>query len=225
MRSNEVPASSGAVPSSAGGSALDAYLDGELELCLRLLEAGTPTIAGGQRDAMLLRARALLRLNREREVVETLGPVLPAFRGIDEISTANMLYAVAVSRTVSLERGIGLLEETAAAAAAQFAHRTIRAELAYWLAAAHWRKGDHDAVLRYALEAESADADVISVRATSLRGYVAAARGMFPEALGYFGLARRAYEACRERDRNLLERIVVQIASLEVLLRSAKLKG
>lgn len=105
------------------------------------------------------------------------------------------------------------------------AHKTIRAEISYWTASAYWRKRDYRATLMYAKEAEESHADVITVRAASLRGYVGAAKQRYAEALALFHSARDAYNGCRERDRNLLERIVVQIASLEVTLRSARSLG
>jgi DNA-binding CsgD family transcriptional regulator/tetratricopeptide (TPR) repeat protein len=206
--------------SSTTSAALDAYLADDLAECLRLLDGASADAHGDDRLAHLVRARALLRLQRSAEVLDLIGPILGSFAEIDEALTARMLHAVAVFRTVSLDRGIALLLEVASAARALGAHRTIQAEIAYWTASAYWRKRDYEATLAHAQKAEDAQADVISVRAATLRGYVAAARERFPEALAVFHAARQSYDQCRERDFNLLERIVVQIASLEVTLRS-----
>lgn len=205
--------------------ARSAYLDDDLTACLAALDAAVSLCESEQREALLLRARVLLRLYRAAEVVELLGPVLLTFAGADEACTARMLYAVAVTRSVSVERGLPLLAELNTAAVAATVHRTIRAEIAYWTAFAHWLQRDHRAALELALVAEAAQADVISVRAATLRGYVAAAREYFHDALLLFRSALEKYQTCRERDTDLLHRIVVQIASLEVALRSAKLPG
>ncbi len=172
-----------------------------------------------------MRSRVLLRLYRAAEVVELLGPVLSTFVGADEVCTARMLHSVAVTRSLSVERGLSLLGELNAAALTAGAHRTIRAEIAYWTAFAHWLGGDYRAALELAVVAEAAQADVISVRAATLRGYVAAAREYFYDALQLFRSALEKYQTCRERDADLLHRIIVQIASLEVTLRSAKVPG
>lgn len=211
--------------SSLVSSALDAYLDDDILGCLRILDSMPIEKPAESRQATLLRARALLRLQRSGEVVELLGPALGIFVGVDEAVTAGMLHAVAVFRTLSLDRGIALLAGIKESARTLHAHKTIRAEISYWTASAYWRKRDYRATLMYAKEAEESHADVITVRAASLRGYVGAAKQRYAEALALFHSARDAYNGCRERDRNLLERIVVQIASLEVTLRSARSLG
>lgn len=200
-------------------------MDDDLAACLDTLDAAASLCEPQQREALLLRARALLRQYRAAEVVELLGPVLSTFAGADEICTARMLYAVAVTRSASVERGLALLADLNAAALTAGAHRAIRAEIAYWTAFAHWLGRDYRAALELARVAEAARADVISVRAAALRGYVAAAREHFQDALLLFRSALEQYESCRERDADLLHRIVVQIASLEVTLRSAKVPG
>ncbi len=93
------------------------------------------------------------------------------------------------------------------------------------LAFVHWMKREHPAVLSYAVEAEEAHAGVISVRAATLRAYVALANECYHEALELFKSAHDLYAKCEDRDTNLLERIVVQIASLEVTFRSNTICG
>jgi DNA-binding CsgD family transcriptional regulator len=200
-------------------------LDDDLAACLETLDAAVSLCESQQREALLLRARAMLRLYRAAEVVELLGPVLSTFTGADEICTARMLYSVAITRSVSVKRGLALLDDLNAASLTASAHRTIRAEIAYWTAFAHWLERDYRAALELARVAEAARADIISVRAAALRGYVAATREYFHDALLLFRSALEQYQACRERDADLLHRIVVQIASLEVTLRSAKVPG
>ena len=213
------------LPSSALSAALEAYLDDDLEQSLQVLAAIADDGSANARQAVLLKARAFLRLQRPAEVLDLLGPRLGSFVGIDEAATAAMLHAIAVTRVSSVDRGIDLLHAIKESAQTLGAHKTIRAEITYWLASAYWRKREFPTVLRYAREAEAARADVISVRAATLRGYVASASERYGEALALFRSARDAYTRCRERDVNLLERIVVQVASLEVTLRSARCAG
>jgi DNA-binding CsgD family transcriptional regulator/tetratricopeptide (TPR) repeat protein len=213
-------------PASPLTTARDAFYRGDFDACLSQLD-GLPSPSPAERcEAMLLRARTLIRMQRFASVVELLGPALETFVTVDEACTARMLHGAAVSRTPdNLERGQALLEDVASAAETLRAHRAIRGEIAYMLAFVHWMKREHRLVLQYALEAEKAHADVISVRAASLRGYVAEANEHYPEALRLFRFALEAYRSCRERDADLVERIVVQIAALEAALRSAAVAG
>ncbi len=217
--------SSDVLPSSIIQLARKAFFRDDLAACLDTLDSATLLSASEQREATLLRARVMIRLDRFAEAIVLLGPNLPTFQTVDEACTARMLHAAAVSRTPgNLDRGQALLEDTLASARELGAHRAIRAEIAYMLAFVHWMKREHKTVLRYAVEAERAQADVTSVRASTLRGYVALAMERYPEALALFKSARESYDACKQRDQNLLERIVVQIASLEVTFRSAAIQ-
>jgi DNA-binding CsgD family transcriptional regulator len=203
-----------------------AFLHGDFDACFRALDEATLSNPAERREATLFRARALIRTQRFAEVVTLLGPVLSSFVTVDEACTARMLHGAAVSRTADgLDRGLELLAEVANAAAALHAHRAIRAEIAYMIAFVHWMKRDYPTTLHYAILAEREGADIISVRAASLRGYVAIAKERYPEALGLFRFALHGYRSCQETDADLVERIVVQVASLEVTLRSAKVLG
>jgi DNA-binding CsgD family transcriptional regulator/tetratricopeptide (TPR) repeat protein len=207
-------------------TAREAFYRSDFDACLEQLGRLAEPSPAERCEANLLRARTLIRTQRFAEVVALLGPALDSFVTVDEACTARMLHGAAVSRTPDgLERGQALLEDVASAAETLRAHRAIRGEIAYMLAFVHWMKREHRLVLRYALLAEKAHADVISVRAASLRGYVAEAEERYPEALRLFHFALDAYRTCRERDADLLERIVVQIAALETALRSAAVGG
>lgn len=213
-------------PASLFAGARDAFYRGDFDTCLEQLGRLDSPSPAERCEATLLRARTWIRTQRFGEVVALLGPVLDSFVTVDEACTARMLHAAAVSRTPdNLERGRALLEEVAAAAETLRAHRAIRGEIAYMLAFVHWMKREYRLVLEYALAAEKARADVISVRAASLRGYVAEANERYPEALRLFRSALDSYRSCRERDADLVERIVVQIAALETALRSAAIPG
>ena len=220
------PAGDVHTPASPLTIARDAFYRGDFDACLEALDGLASPSPAECCEATLLRARTMIRTQHFAEVVALLGPVLETFATVDEACTARMLHAAAVSRTPgNLERGRVLLEEIAGAAETLHAHRAIRGEIAYMLAFVYWMKREHQEVLRYALAAEKARADVISVRAASLRGYVAEADQRYLEALRLFRFALDAYRSCRERDADLVERIVVQIAALETALRSAAVGG
>ena len=222
-----VGADRGALTPSLLTVARDALLRGDVEACFAFLERAESLSPAEQREEALLRARALYRSHRFSDAAAFLGPLLGTFVTVDEVCTAKMLHAIAFARSSNrnIERGRALLEAVAAAAQELHAHRAIQGEIAYMLAFVHWMKRDYGLVLRYAITAERANADVISVRAASLRGYVALATEHYVEALELFRFALRAYRGCRERDTDLALRIVVQIAALEVALRSAIVFG
>lgn len=213
-------------PPSVLATAREAWFRGHFDTCLMILDdAATIEDEGEAREAVLLRARTLLRLRRAGEALELLGPILGTFRGVDEACTARMLHGEAVARVQDVDRGLNLLRELYTASDALSAHRAIRGEIAYKLAFVYWMKREHRDTLQYALIAEAAQADIISVRAAFLRGFVAAARERYTEALALFKSALEKYRTCRERDQDLVELIVVQIAAFEVNLRSATILG
>jgi len=215
----------GVLQPSPVSAAREAYLNGNFDACFEFLDAASTGSPAERREALLLRARALLRQHRSEDVIAFIGPVLSGFVGIDEACTARMLHAVAVMRSSSFERGFALLAEVETAARSLSAHDTIRAEIAYWIAYGYWLRRDYHMALRQAAAAEAARADVVSVRAACLRGFVAVAKERFVEGLALFRSALDSYHTCRERDPDLVERILVQIASLELTLRSATVVG
>jgi hypothetical protein len=101
----------------------------------------------------------------------------------------------------------------------------IRAEIAYYRALAHWVRREYPEADRLAAAVEAAHADVLSVRATQLRAFVASAMAQFSQALALFRRAHFAYASCRGRDIDLATQILLQIASLEMTLRSAAVPG
>ncbi len=208
-------------PPDALVAARDLWFSADFEACLALLDrAGVPE--GPLRgEALLLRARALYRLRRFAAVVEFLGPLLATFSDVAEVCTARMLHGAALARSGAVERGLELLGQVAAAAEALHVHRAIRAEIAHARALVHWLKREPAEALRFALEAEAAQADIISVRAMQLHGFVELTNHRFPEALAIFRATLNAYRSCRERDADLAEMTSLQIASLELTLRSA----
>lgn len=203
-----------------------AFLRDDLTACLRAIDTAKKLSPAEEREVILLRARVLLRQLRHAEAVSLLGKApLSSFLLVDEACTARMLHGVAVARSGKIERGLVLLTELDTAARTLEPHPTIRAEIEYWLAFVYWLKRDYPATLTHARAAERANADVVSVRAATLRGFVVAAKERYQEALALFRWAFDAYSKCEERDEDLRGRIVMQIASLEVALRSAQTSG
>ncbi|MEA2664410.1 MAG: MalT-like region, partial [Candidatus Eremiobacteraeota bacterium] len=172
-------------------------------------------------EAILLRARALYRLVRYGEVIAVLSPIATTFGSPDATATARMLLGTALARSGSLNDALVELEQAADDAETAGVHRAIQAELAHARGLAYWLRGDYDPALRFALAAEKAEADVISVRAVQLRGFIAVSRQKFREALRLFHSALDRYRMCRERDDALVEQTVFQVSSLELTLRSA----
>ena len=157
-----------------------------LTWCHAALDGAKNVAPSEQREALLLRARTLIRTLQLPEVVQLLGPQLGTFAVIDEACTARMLHAVGVLRSPgadSVERGSALLAEVHVAALTPKAHPAICGEIEYWIAFGCWMRRDFHATLKHAFVAEGAEADIISVRAASLRGYVAAAKERYGEAL------------------------------------------
>jgi DNA-binding CsgD family transcriptional regulator len=219
---------SGTRPSSTTlGEARSAWSRGDFIGCLSRLEGVRSTRAGSAAwvEARLLQARSLYRLRRYAETVELLEPILTVFPAGDESCTARMLFGSSIARSGDIDRGLAILEATAADADARGAHRAIRAEIAHACALAHWTRREHAETERLARLAEAAGADIISVRATQLRGFVAATQQRFVEALAFFNLTLDAYWGCRQRDAGLAEMTVHQIAALELMQRSRDVLG
>lgn len=217
----------GALPSHVLDYARSAWSGGDFIGCLCRLDDMHALQVGSDLwvEATLLRARSLYRLRRYPETIALLEPVLPRFAEGDEICTACMLYGSSLARSGSVDRGLDVLEATATRADAHGAHHAIRAEIAHARALAHWRRREHDETERLARLAEAAGADIISVRATQLRGFVALTQQRFAEALALFNLTLDAYWRCRERDADLAEMTIYEIAVLELMLRSRQVNG
>jgi DNA-binding CsgD family transcriptional regulator len=136
-----------------------------------------------------------------------------------------MLHGMAVALAKSADQGLELLVSIDKFANAKRAIPAIKAEIAYFRAVAHWLKHEYSEASRFAAMAERAKADVVSVRATELRAFIALAKTRFPEALQLFYRAQHVYAHCRGRDLGLATQIICQIAALEMNLRSARVPG
>lgn len=212
-------------PATAIAAARDLWFRADFDACLALLDTVDASDDSVRGEALILRARALYRLRRFVDVVVFLEPVLGTFTDVEEACTARMLHGAALVRSGAVDRGLAILNEVAAAADALHVHRAIRAEIAHSRALAHWIRREPDEVVRLTLQAEKARADVISVRAMQLRAFVELTNHRFSEALVLFRSTLNAYRNCRERDDDLEEMTIFEIASLELTLRSAQTPG
>ena len=122
-------------------------------------------------------------------------PFRPRFR-----SHRGTLYATAVGRR-DTDAGLKLLADAERSPVDAFIRpsspRSPTTARTFTGFAARWRETE-----RLARITETANVDVLSVRGTQLRGFVAMAQGRFADALGLFESARRAYGRCREHDTN-----------------------
>jgi DNA-binding CsgD family transcriptional regulator len=218
--------SAAGVPPLSLAAARDAYVRGDYGAVLDLLATvhiGEPAPI----EAWLLRARALLRLQRPDEVAAELAPVLPGIGEVDERTTAAMLHGAALARLIPAH-GIAVLAAIADTAQREHAHPAVRAEISYFRAVAHWSADELDLAETLARDAQRHGRDVLAVRAMQLRGFIAAAsqaEKSYADALMLFRAAGRAYARCRERDLDLAMTVVQQIAALEQTLRSAQVHG
>ncbi len=152
-----------------------------------------------QDEALILRARTLYQMLRYDDMIAILPLAIATLVTPEAVVTARMMLGMAVGRSGNISEGLGILEEAAHGAEGAGVSRTIRAEIAHARGLMYWLCRDYEQALRFALAAEGFDADVTSVRAMQLRGFVAVSQRNFPEALRIFRSAVERYGACRER--------------------------
>ena len=152
---------------------MDQWFAGNFELCLDLCDQNTDPAPATLDQITLLRARALLRLNRAAEALTTLDKFAWPKSG-DVAITARMLTGAALIRSNQVGRGLALLD--ALQETATNAHRTIQSEIALNRALAHFCRQEVDAADRV-LDLVSTDADIVYARALEYRGWVACRPG------------------------------------------------
>lgn len=194
--------------------AMDKWFAGDFELCLDLCHANTDPALDTQAQITLLRARALLRLNRAPEALIILD-TFPWPNVGDIAVTARMLMGAAFVRSNEVGRGLMLLE--ALQESATDAHRTIQSEIALNRALGHFCRQEVDAAERV-LDIVSTDADIVYARALEYRGWVACRRAKFALAIGYFRAALEHLDACKHYDRYLEANCAHVLGSLSVEL-------
>jgi DNA-binding CsgD family transcriptional regulator/tetratricopeptide (TPR) repeat protein len=193
---------------------MDQWFAGNFERCLDLCDENTNPAPDIVRQIALLRARALLRLNRAAQALSVLDSVAWPENG-DVTITARMLTGAALVRSNEVARGLALLETLQENAAG--AHRTIQSEIALNRALAHFCRQEVDAADRV-LNLVSTDADIIYARALEYRGWVACRRAKFALAIGYFREALEFLDTCKHYDRYLEANCAHVLGSLSVEL-------
>jgi DNA-binding CsgD family transcriptional regulator len=165
-----------------------------LELCDRIRLRGSET----RTHVALLRARALLRLDRPDDALRVLHDASSMPCGTDEALTARMLVGAARIRRGDVQDGLKLL--LSAQHDAGHAYPTIQAEIALNVGLAHYAKRDLAAAER-ALARVPDDADLVYARAIQYSAWIALARDHTDGAAAAFVAALGALDACRYYDR------------------------
>lgn len=195
---------------------MNQWFAGDFELCLDMCNAVRSASADTLAQLALLRARALLRLNRATEALTILDEFSWPESG-DVAVTARMLTGAAFIRANEVGRGLVLLDALQESAAATVAHPTIQSEIALNRALGHFCRGEVDAADR-ALDMVSTNADIVYARALEYRGWIACRRTRFALAIGYFREALEHLDRCKHYDRYMEANCAHVLASLSIEL-------
>ncbi|HEY6235190.1 MAG TPA: tetratricopeptide repeat protein, partial [Candidatus Elarobacter sp.] len=177
-----------------------AWFTGDFEGCLALCDRVRPHDVDMVSQLALLRARALLRIQRPDDAIKVVSDVFVAHGTLDASLTARMLLGTAHVRRGDYRQGIAILEE--AQRAALGAHPTVRSEIALSLALGYYCLRQLEDAER-ALDLVSSDADIVHARALEHRGWIAVARSDYATATDNFSGALRRLDGCRHYDRFL----------------------
>ena len=201
------------MPKSRFDDALSAWFAGDAERTLTLCDQLGDEAASSR--AVLLRARALLRLRRNREAIVLLES--PSFdrTGAGEAATAAMLLGTAYARSGDVQRGLAILSE--AALRADTADIGVRSEIALGIALAHYQRHDFDAA-GAALDDVDAAGDIVYARALECRGWIAKCRNDFGATVDAFEASLAQLDRCRQFDRFLEANLVAALSYVAVEL-------
>jgi DNA-binding CsgD family transcriptional regulator/tetratricopeptide (TPR) repeat protein len=177
-----------------------AWFTGDFEGCLALCDRVRPHDVDMVSQLALLRARALLRIQRPDDAIKVVSDVFVAHGTLDASLTARMLLGTAYVRRGDHHQGIAILEE--AQRASTEAHPTIRSEIALSIALGYYCLRQLEDADR-ALDLVSGDADIVHARALEHRGWIAIARSDYAAATDHFSNALRRLDGCRHYDRFL----------------------
>jgi DNA-binding CsgD family transcriptional regulator len=190
-----------------------AWFDGEVERCLMLCDdvAGALTISDAERLA-ILRARALLRLQRAPEALALLTERFGATGERGDNAAAMMLIGTAHVRRGEVERGLAVLHN-----AARDADVALRSEIALGIALAQFNAGDLTGA-EAALDRVDPTSDVVYARALEYRGWIAKRRGDFAASVEQFEAALAQLDRSRQRDRFVEASVVTVLGNIAVEL-------
>ena len=176
---------------------MGAWFAGSFERCLELCDAVRHRDPATRTNIALLRARALLRLDRADDALQTLRDATAIPAGTDESLTTRMLTGAARVKRGDVDAGLAIL--LSATADARAAHPTIRSELALNVGLGHYSRRDYAAAER-ALRSVAGDSDIVYARAMHIRARIAQARGSNDRAAALCVAALRQLDECRHHD-------------------------
>jgi DNA-binding CsgD family transcriptional regulator len=188
-----------------------AFFHGEFERCIATCDAVRPANDATRVEVALLRARALLRLDRPDKAIEAIrGCSFVPLSG-DELITSQMLVGSAYVKLGQPQRGATILEETMRQA--RRVHPTVSAELALNLGIAWYVLGD-PVKARELLTSVGQNADIVHVRALEYQGWLALAQSDFTGGAEAFRAAIDELDRCNHRDRFVEANLLQGLASV-----------
>jgi DNA-binding CsgD family transcriptional regulator len=184
--------------------------EGVLVLCERL-----PAREALSAPAVLLRARALLRLRRMRQTIALLESLEPARESAADRATAAMLLGTAYVRGGDVERGLAVLGEAGGLAPA--GDVAVRSEIALGTALAHYQLRDFDGAAQ-ALDAVDPASGIVYARALECRGWIAKTKNDFPTTVAAFEASLTALASAGQSDRFLEANLIATLSYVAVEL-------
>jgi DNA-binding CsgD family transcriptional regulator len=178
-------------------AAIRLWADGDFASCLRELD--DIAFDAQTSESVLIRARALLRLDRVDAAETWLHLTASKHSTSDTRATYLMLAGSAAARLRKPMLAHELFDE----AERLLPHKSVCAELAYYRALEQWQEGrNDDARTTLALALDPAE-DIIYARALSLVGWTHVAEQRYAEGAKVFGDALIALRHCRNKDAHL----------------------
>jgi DNA-binding CsgD family transcriptional regulator/tetratricopeptide (TPR) repeat protein len=168
-------------------------------------------------ESILLRARALLRLQRAEDAKKWLSMMESRHTDDDAIATHSMLLGSAYSQLQQFDSAATLFDSVRLVAP----HPTIVTETAYYHALSLWQARNYKAARAVLQPAISAAQDIVTARALQLLGFIAISEQNFAESHRHFEAALQSLIVCRARDKHLEATLlhVLSIGQAEVDVR------
>lgn len=176
----------------------DAYFRGDFEACVALCDRYDAVERSGDIEVALLRARALIPLDRAEWALDVLSRVRVGDRSKDEYLVWQMLTGVAYVSLGQIARGLDVLK--AVYHAMNGAHATIRADVAVNLGIALYRNNEFDEAASV-LEAVPASADILYARALLYKAWIAWRQEELRAAADWFKDTLTCIDGCARYDR------------------------
>jgi DNA-binding NarL/FixJ family response regulator len=187
-------------------AAVRLWADGDFDSCLRELD--DISFDAQTSESVLIRARALLRLDRVDDAETWLHLTATKHATNDTRATYLMLAGSAAAR---LHKAM-LAREFFDEAERLQPHKTVRAEVAYYRALEHWQDGRGEEARTVLAGALDPAEDIVYARALSLVGWTFVAEQRYEEGAKYFGDALAALRHCRTRDSHLQATLLLATA-------------